>query len=44
LKEEGEEEKGDLGRGDTMPGSFEPYHRELSLPYTKVVGKSKTIF
>ena len=44
LKEEGKEEKGDLGRGDTMPGSFEPSHRELSLPYTKVVGKSKTIF
>jgi len=26
-----EEEKDDLGRGDTMPGSFEPTHRELSL-------------
>jgi len=31
LKEEGQE-KGDLGRGDTMPGSFEHAYQEPSLP------------
>ena len=25
-------------QGDTMPGSFEPVHREPSLPWTGVVG------
>ena len=35
-----EEEKDDLGRGDNMPGSFEPAHQEPSLPWTEVVGKN----
>jgi len=25
--------------GETMPGSFEPVHREPLLPWTEVVGK-----
>jgi len=35
LKEE-EQEKGDLGRDDTMPGSFEPAYQEPSLPWTEI--------
>ena len=35
-----EEEKDDLGRGDTMPGFFEPAHRELLLPCTDLIGKN----
>jgi len=26
--------------GETMPGSFEPVHREPSFPWTEVVGKN----
>ena len=26
--------------GKTMPGCFEPVHREPSLPWTEVVGKN----
>ena len=33
------EEQGDLYRGDTMSGSFEPVHRKPSFPWTEVVGK-----
>jgi len=43
LKEEGQE-KGDLGRGDTMPGSFEPAYQEPSLPWTEIVGENWTVF
>ena len=38
LSEE-EEEKDNLSQGDTMPGSFERTCRELSVPWTEVVGK-----
>ena len=37
-EEEGEGE--DVGQDDIMPGSFEPAHREPSLPWTEVVGKN----
>ena len=30
------EEKGDLGRGDIVPGSFEPAYQEPSLPWTEI--------
>jgi len=39
LKKEGQE-KGDLGRGDIVPGSFEPAYQEPSLPWTKIVGEN----
>jgi len=38
-KEEKEEEE-DTGQDDIMPGSFEPAHREPSLPWTEVVSKN----
>jgi len=38
-KEEKEEEE-DTGQDDIMPGSFEPAHREPSLPCTEVVSKN----
>jgi len=43
LKEEGQE-KGDLGRGDTMPGFFEPAYQEPSLPWIEMVGENWTVF
>jgi len=39
LKKEKEEEE-DTGQDDIMPGSFEPAHREPSLPWTEVVSKN----
>jgi len=38
------EEKGDLGRGDIVPGSFEPAYQEPSLPWTEIVGENWTVF
>jgi len=46
LKEE-RQEKGDLGRGDIVPGSFdsfEPAYQEPSLPWTEIVGENWTVF
>jgi len=43
LKEEGQG-KGDLGRGDTMPGFFEPAYQEPSLPWTEIVRENWTVF
>ena len=34
------EEEEDTGPDDIMPGSFEPAHREPSLPWTEVVSKN----
>jgi len=39
LEKEKEEEE-DTGQDDIMPGSFEPAHREPSLPWTEVVSKN----
>jgi len=39
LSKEEEKEKDDLSQGDIMSGSFEPAHRESSLPETEVVEK-----
>jgi len=39
-KEKEKEEKEDTGQDDIMPGSFEPAHREPSLPWTEVVSKN----
>ena len=39
-EEEAAKEEEDLGSDDIMPGSFEPAHREPSLPWTEVVGKN----
>ena len=36
----GAEKEEDFGQDDIMPGSFEPGHREPSLPWTEVVGKN----
>jgi len=38
------QEKGDLGRGDIVPGSFEPAYQEPSLPWTEIVGENWTVF
>ena len=42
LSKEGaeKEEEEDTGQDDIMPGSFEPAHREPSLPWTEVVRKN----
>ena len=37
---EEKEEEEDTGQDDIMPGSFEPAHREPSLPWTEVVSKN----
>jgi len=39
-EKEEEEEEEDTGQDDIMPGSFEPAHREPSLPWTEVVSKN----
>jgi len=37
-------EEMEVEEGETMPGSFEPVHREPSLPWTEVVGKNSDDF
>jgi len=39
-EKEEKEEAEDTGQDDIMPGSFEPAHREPSLPWTEVVSKN----
>jgi len=34
------EEEEDLGQDNILPGFCEPAHRELSLPWTEVVGEN----
>ena len=37
---EEKEDEENVGQDDIVPGSFEPAHREPSLPWTEVVGKN----